>query len=311
MSTAIGTPGVPWGINERRRWRSGTSVQRSYAVDVDRPLARLGTRYDIEPYGHVASSGDGDAPFALLAARSRSWSDDRPVVLVTGGVHGYETSGVIGALTFLEEHGDALGPEIDLIVAPCVSPWAYERIQRWNADAHDPNRSFIADTPVPEAAALMALVAPFANRVLLHIDLHETTDTDETEFRPMLAARDGHRFEAGEIPDGFYLCGDTAAPQLDFQAAVIAAVQQVTHIAAADTNNEIIETPVAGPGVILYPMRALGLAGAITAAPFRIFTEVYPDSARTTPDECVAAQVTAILAAIEFVSNGRSTKPSR
>jgi hypothetical protein len=32
------------------------------------------------------------------------------------------------------------------------------------------------------------------------IDLHETTDSDESEFRPALAARDGKPFELGLIP---------------------------------------------------------------------------------------------------------------
>mgnify|MGYP000741713275 CR=1 FL=1 len=42
----------------------------------------------------------------------------------------------------------ALAPgRVNLLVAPCVSPWAYERIQRWNFDALDPNRSFRADSP--------------------------------------------------------------------------------------------------------------------------------------------------------------------
>ncbi|MCX5511856.1 hypothetical protein OH705_28795, partial [Pseudomonas sp. BJa3] len=76
-----------------------------------------------------------------------------------------------------------------LLVVPCVSPWGYERIHRWNADALDPNRSFRADSPAQESAALMALVAPVKGRVRMHIDLHETTDSDETEFRPALAAR--------------------------------------------------------------------------------------------------------------------------
>ena len=300
MMEILGTPGAPWGADERLVWRSRTTVRRTYVDDVERRMARLGDHYDIVPYGHIASTSDGDAPFTLLAARTRSWSDDRPVVLVTGGVHGYETSGVIGALTFLEEHCESPADDVDVIVVPCVSPWSYERIQRWNANADDPNRSFVANTRVPEAAALMALVGPFAHRVLLHLDLHETTDTDETEFRPALAARDGYILEPGTIPDGFYLCGDTEAPQLDFQAAVIAAVADVTHIAAADANNEIIETPVAAPGVILYPMRSLGLAGAITDAPYRTLTEVYPDSVRATPTECVAAQVAAVRAAMAF-----------
>ena len=41
--------------------------------------------------------------FKLLAVKTRDWSDDKPSVLVTGGVHGYETSGVQGALMFLTE----------------------------------------------------------------------------------------------------------------------------------------------------------------------------------------------------------------
>jgi len=41
----------------------------------------------------------------------------------------------------------------------------------------------------PENYSLMAIRS--RDRVLMHIDLHETTDTDETEFRPALAARDG------------------------------------------------------------------------------------------------------------------------
>ncbi|WP_291830550.1 hypothetical protein [Marinobacter sp.] len=36
----------------------------------------------------------------------------------------------------------------------------------------------------------MHLVASLDEPILVHVDLHETTDTDETEFRPALAAID-------------------------------------------------------------------------------------------------------------------------
>ena len=36
-----------------------------------------------------------------------------------------------------------------------------------------------------------------ASTFLVHMDLHETTDSDEEEFRPALAARDGKPFEPG------------------------------------------------------------------------------------------------------------------
>ncbi len=85
----------------------------------------------------------------------------------------------------------------------------------------------------------MRLVAPLRERVLVHIDLHETTDTDESEFRPALAARDGKPFEPGTIPDGFYLVANSENRQLPFQEAVIAAVAKVTHIAAPDQERPV------------------------------------------------------------------------
>ena len=134
---------------------------------------------------------------------------------------------------------------------------------------------------------------------MVHIDLHETTDTDETEFRPALAARDGKPYEPGEIPDGFYLVGDSEDPQPAFQQAIIAAVAEVTHIAPADAHGEIIGSPMVAPGVINYPLRPLGLCAGITDARYRTTTEVYPDSSRATPEQCNAAQVAAACAAID------------
>ncbi|HEY0310164.1 MAG TPA: peptidase, partial [Luteimonas sp.] len=176
----------------------------------------------------------------------------------------------------------------------------YERIHRWNPDALDPNRSFRADSPSGEAAALLRLVGPLRDRFLVHVDLHETTDTDESEFRPALAARDGKPFEPGAIPDGFYVVGDSANPQPGFQQAIIAAVSRVTHIAPADANGEIIGSPVVSPGVILYAVRELGLCAGITDARYTTTTEVYPDSPRATPRQCNDAQAAAVRAAIDY-----------
>jgi hypothetical protein len=215
-------------------------------------------------------------------------------------VHGYETSGVHGALQFLETRAADYAGRANLLVVPCVSPWGYERIHRWNRDAVDPNRNFRDGSPSQEAAALLALVAPLRDRFVLHIDLHETTDTDESEFRPALAARDGVAYEPGEIPDGFYLVGDSEDPQPAFQQAVVIAVAEVTHIAPADDNGQIIGSPMVAPGVINYPLGKLGLCAGITDARYRTTTEVYPDSPRATPEQCNAAQVAATCAAIDF-----------
>ena len=302
MTTAafypIGTPGQPWGPVEVATWRAQQVPQRSYAVDVVSVIERLRERFDVVQYGTLDYPPDR---YPLFALKSREWQDGLPVALVTGGVHGYETSGVMGALQFVDQHAADYAGRVNLLVAPCVSPWGYERIQRWNALAIDPNRSFREDSPAQESAALMRLVAPLLDSIRLHVDLHETTDTDESEFRPALAARDGKDFEPGEIPDGFYLVDDTGHPQPGFQQAVIAAVAKVTHIAPADAQGEIIGSPVVAPGVIRYPLKPLGLCAGVSNARYTTTTEVYPDSPRATPEQCNAAQVAAVRAALDYL----------
>lgn len=298
----IGTPGVPWSAADVAAWRSRQTRKRGYAADVLDVIERLRSRFDVVEYGRLDYSPDS---YPLFAVKSRDWRDELPVVLVTGGVHGYETSGVHGALRFVDRHAADHAGRVNLLVAPCVSPWGYERVHRWNPDALDPNRSFRDNSPAQESAALMGLVAPVRARVLVHIDLHETTDTDESEFRPALAARDGEAFEPGGIPDGFYLVDDSENPQPAFQQAIIDAVETVTHIAPADEYDEIIGSPVVAPGVIRYAFRKLGLCAGITDARYRTTTEVYPDSPRATPEQCNAAQVAAVRAAIDFALTHR------
>ena len=94
-----------------------------------------------------------------------------------------------GALQFIETKLAQYAEQVNIVVVPCVSPWGYESINRWNPMALDPNRSFYSDSPAPESAQLMQLVSDLALSLTLHIDLHETTDTDNSEFRPALAAR--------------------------------------------------------------------------------------------------------------------------
>jgi hypothetical protein len=293
----IGTPGTPWGSTEIAAWLAQQTRHRSYQQDVLTVIDTLRSHYDVMEYGRLNYPPES---YPLMAIKSRSWRNELPCVLVTGGVHGYETSGVHGALRFAQHHASAYEGRANLVIAPCISPWAYERIHRWNPHAVDPNRSFRADSPANESAALMRLVADFRESVLLHVDLHETTDTDESEFRPALAARDGVAYEPGEVPDGFYVVGDSENPQLAFQQSVVAAVAKVTHIAPADRNGQIIGSPVIAPGVIQYPLRELGLCAGITPARYTTTTEVYPDSPKASPERCVAAQVTAICAAMDF-----------
>ena len=301
MTTAsypIGVPGKPWEDAERNAWRRQRIRLRSYAQDVVPRVEALSDRFDVSTYGELSYADDS---YTLYALRSRDWNPALPTALVTGGVHGYETSGVMGALEFLENEAARYAGRINLLVVPCVSPWGYERINRWNYDALDPNRNFRADSPAKASAALVNLLAPPHGQVLMHIDLHETTDSDESEFRPALAARDGKDYEPDIIPDGFYLVDDAENPEPAFQQAIIAAVEKVTHIAPPDAEGNIIGCPVVAHGVIEYPVAKYAMCTGITDARYTTTTEVYPDSPLASPEQCNAAQVAAVCAALDYV----------
>lgn len=294
----IGTPGKPWGEAEKAEWLSAQKRQRSYADDVLSVVERLRGKFDVDQYGELDYSPDR---YPLFVLKSRDWDAQLPTMLVTGGVHGYETSGVHGALLFAERDAAQYAGRANVMIVPCISPWGYERIHRWDPYALDPNRNFIDNSPAPEAAAFIAMLGDLRRHVLMHIDLHETTDSDESEFRPALAARDGDSFEPGEVPDGFYLCGDSESPRPEFQQAVIKAVAEVTHIAPNDAKGELIGSPAVAPGVIEYPLKKWGLCAGVTDAPYRTTTEVYPDSPRATPEQCNEAQAVSARAAIDYV----------
>ncbi|WP_102796927.1 M14 family metallopeptidase [Bowmanella denitrificans] len=294
----IGTPGTPWNNSDKQQWLALQSVKRSYQTDVVQPLETMQSRLALLQYGQLQY---GAATYPLFALKSAQWQSNKPVALITGGVHGYETSGVHGALRFAQAHADDYAGQMNLLIVPCISPWGYETINRWNPSAIDPNRSFYAESPAGESAALIKLLGTIAEPILLHIDLHETTDTDNSEFRPALAARDGTCHDNWNIPDGFYLVGDSHKAEADFQRAVLDAVEKVTHIADADENNRLIGSPLVQHGVVNYDTKKLGLCAGVTDARWVTTTEVYPDSDNATPEQCIVAQVAAIQGALGYM----------
>lgn len=299
----IGTAGQAWREEERAQWLALQVTKRSYRADVVSKIEALRDRFDVEQYGNLDYAS---GPYPLFAIKSRDWSTTKPTVLVTGGVHGYETSGVHGALSFLEQSAFSFANDFNLLVAPCVSPWGYETINRWNPLAIDPNRSFTDSSAASlkkagESSALRSYVKGLNVSLLAHIDLHETTDTDNSEFRPALAARDGTTHDCWNIPDGFYLVGNEDKPVPEFQRAVLDKVEAVTHIAEADGEGKLIGTPLAQFGVVNYATTKLGLCIGFSDADYATTTEVYPDSPRATPQQCVDAQVAAIVGGLEFL----------
>ena len=296
---AIGTPGKPWGTKEKELWLAAQVVQRSYHDEVVQQLMGIvPTGFKVVQYGSLPYD---EERYPLYAIVPECFDSAKPSALVTGGVHGYETSGVQGALKFIRNNLLNYAKDINLVVVPCVSPWGYETINRWNPLAIDPNRSFYTDSPASESSQLMTFIASLEQTFTLHIDLHETTDTDNSEFRPALAARDGTTHDNWNIPDGFYTVANTTNPQLDFQKAVIDAVKVVTHIAPADSDGKIIGAQVVSEGVICYDKKSLYLCGGMTDAMYVTTTEVYPDSKQATPENCNDAQMAAVCASLNFI----------
>lgn len=306
-SYPIGTPGQPWGEAEKQEWLAQQVWRRSYLDEVVQPLQqhiqRLHEHFCLHQYGTLpyADVMLEAIDYPLYIVLPQHMNNDLPTVLVTGGVHGYETSGVHGALQFLATRASDYLSSFNIVIAPCISPWGYETINRWNPAAVDPNRSFKQPAPAPEAAALMNFLQQRGIQPLVHIDLHETTDTDNSDFRPALAARDAIEQKAWHIPDGFYTVGNAELPEPEFQRAIIEAVAKVTHIAPPDPDGKLIGATIEQPGVIHYAGKKLGLCMGLSDARFVTTTEVYPDSEKTTPAECIAAQVAAVCGGLDYV----------
>lgn len=297
---AIGKAGQKWQADDKAQWLAIQNVKRSYQDEVLTKLDKLKTNFDFHQYGALSID---ESRYPLFALHSKNWQNDKKIILVTGGVHGYETSGVQGAIRFLDVAAKKYSDHFNVIVVPCVSPWGYETINRWNPKAIDPNRSFYSNSPAEESYALMQHIQVFKKDIFLHIDLHETTDTDNSEFRPALAARDAEIHDNWNIPDGFYLVGDTLKPANDFQCAIVSAVGKVTHIAPADDTGKLIGVTLAQAGVINYAGKALGLCMGLTDATYVTTTEVYPDSPLVNDENCILAQVAAITSALDYGIN--------
>ncbi|MEW6999514.1 M14 family metallocarboxypeptidase [Colwelliaceae bacterium BS250] len=299
----IGEHGIKWNNTDKAQWLAMQTIKRSYHQQVVAKLESLKPalnkqQFDVVQYGELSYQV---GKYPVFVVKTLNFDSNKPNVLVTGGVHGYETSGVQGAIRFVETEMQHYAKHFNIIVVPCLSPWGYETINRWNPDAIDPNRSFYKDSPAQESNLLMQYMHSLNVDIYVHIDLHETTDSDNSEFRPALSARDAIEQKNWNIPDGFYLVGDTVAPQDDFQTAIVKAVEQVTHIAPSDENNKLIGVPLSQFGVINYATKELGLCAGFSNATYCTTTEVYPDSPLVDDENCIIAQVAAITGGLDYM----------
>ena len=288
---------MAWGQTEKDNWFKEQTIKRSYLRDVVTKVQALKTKYEVTQYGALSLN---PGLYPLYFFKSKNFDANKKTILITGGVHGYETSGVHGALDFFKTAVDEYLNQFNFICFPCISPWSYETINRWNNKAIDPNRSFYPNSPSEECAFYLKALSDLKVKPFAHFDLHETTDTDNTVFRPALEQRDGKEQKLWPIPDGFYVVGDSDNPQNEFQTAIIDEVRKVTHI-APDEDGKIIGDPVEQEGVINYPVKRIFLCAGSTDAKYTTTTEVYPDSPKVTDQICVDAQIAAVRGGLNYL----------
>lgn len=291
---------LPWGKKEKDSWFNDQTVKRSYQEDVLSKIKRISDKYEIFQYGALSLDPNR---YPVFLIKSKMIDPGKRTILITGGVHGYETSGVHGPLLFLENYAEKYSHHFNFICTPCISPWSYETINRWNNLAIDPNRSFYEGSPSEECELFLSAISFLNCDIYAHFDLHETTNTDNTIFRIALEKRDAVVREFREIPDGFYLVGSSHNPQPEFQESIIQSVKKITHIAPADDHNMLIGVSIESEGVVNYDMKKLFLCAGFSDALYTTTTEVYPDSPKVTDEICNLAQVAAICGGLDHITN--------
>lgn len=140
-SYPIGSKGLKWGDNEKQQWLVAQTKQRDFFSDVLPQIQDLakGDIFELESYGELSYA----QTYPLYALKTKHWQQNRQTVLITGGVHGYETSGVQGALRFARHHAPHYLAHFNLVIIPCVSPWGYETINRWNPQTLEDRKSVV------------------------------------------------------------------------------------------------------------------------------------------------------------------------
>ena len=90
-----------WDEQDRINWLAEQKIKRSYMDDVVTRLKALNIDFDVEEYGALTYAPE---KYPLYLVKTRQWDKNKKTILITGGVHGYETSGVFGAIAFFDQY---------------------------------------------------------------------------------------------------------------------------------------------------------------------------------------------------------------
>lgn len=293
-------------INDWYEIQSRNQV-RDYRKDVVSRLNRLPANEFIKTqYGALSIDKDRFPLFSIACGDSNG---DKPTILITGGVHGYEPSGVEASMRFLENvRSGGLTKTFNFLVFPCISPWAYEHDHRWNNEAEDPNRCFSKDGGVSYAEECDHFMNAIENanlRFSACVDMHETPDRD-VELRVMRAERFGQDLSPDYkvIPQGYYLMlsksGDshTDDNRMQFGRSIINQVRKVSPIAPERT---VLGKDNHGGISISSPVKGTMREFLGHYSDYVGVTEVYPDHKAMSREKSVAAQLRSIDGAVRYI----------
>lgn len=317
-----------WSEKDKLEWLSKQSFQRSYEKQVltrIKKLTQVGDDLKIKSYGNLSLQGRTELAIDGVVLSAEEYKDRYPLyyaevgditngkanIIVTGGTHGYEESGVYGALEFLEKEALNHLDNFNFLVFPCLSPFAYEVNQRWTHDAWDVNRSFDRSKPyVPEAQLVMDVLDEAHKRAgrdfAAAVDLHETPDRDKV-MMPLQYQRYGIEISSDDIliPNGYYLISNASNLAPRMASHIIDAVRKVTPIApdpeigGVKNDNGVIVSQGQNPthqGLNQFYMRTLSENSFTT----EIYPEIHPEPKGS--QEAIAAQCATIHGILNYLT---------
>lgn len=112
-------PMKPWTDEDKVAWLKEQTLQRSYNEEVISRIESLRDRLEISQYGALSYNKDRYPVFLL---KTKSFDPKKKTIVITGGVHGYETSGIHGAIGFMEKAVHEYTEQFNFVCAPCISP---------------------------------------------------------------------------------------------------------------------------------------------------------------------------------------------
>lgn len=303
--------GKAWTASQIKEWAENITPERVYEQDVLKKIRALpASLYNVQQYGELTLDPERYPVFRVIMG---DLTNGKPNILITAGVHGYEPSGVMAALQFLEKDAPLLTREFNIVVFPCLVPWAYEMNHRLNHLGLDPNRNFFKKTPTSgmpaeECTAFIDSIEDLKVQFSFSVDLHETPLRDIPLLQEC-SEMHGTEISANgqDIPNGFHVILNSENKNPALGKSIIKSVRAITKIVEGKTitghSNDNDGVLYLGSHGTLTNYINNNLSGNPQKGSIAVTTEVFPDYK---PDkENINAQIAAIYGGLNHLRFGQ------